>query len=261
MSQVLLGRAARLQLLVRSSCGQVAQNVFILSKQNIRCVRKYGLDPARSLLAPEVYVHASQERSCGVCARWIRSYPSGLDKFSLMFFNSKHMEEEEKKDPLESNKGIGKIIVIVIIALIIVAGITGYVMMSPKSATAPSASTPTPTDAMTNEEITETTTTPSNQASMTVVESGKIVVEGKNFSFSPNKITVKKGQPVTIVFKNAGGIHDFTLDEFNAKTKQIKTGESEEVTFTPDKAGSFEFYCSVGNHRAMGMVGTLTVEE
>jgi uncharacterized cupredoxin-like copper-binding protein len=32
------------------------------------------------------------------------------------------------------------------------------------------------------------------------------------------------------------------------------------VQFVADKTGTFEFYCSVGNHRQMGMVGTLVVQ-
>lgn len=44
------------------------------------------------------------------------------------------------------------------------------------------------------------------------------------------------------------------------KTKVINGGETDTVEFTPDKAGSFEYYCSVGKHRAMGMKGTVTVE-
>jgi len=32
------------------------------------------------------------------------------------------------------------------------------------------------------------------------------------------------------------------------------------VTFVADKAGEYEFYCSVGQHRANGMVGKLIVK-
>lgn len=171
-----------------------------------------------------------------------------------MFFNSKRMEEENKETQ-ESKKGIGKIVVIVVVALIIVAGIVGYMMMRPQSATAPVI--PSPSESA-MEKV--PTTAPVEDAMMN--EEGKIVVEGSSsFRFAPTKITVKKGEPVTIVFKNTGGFHDFVIDEFKVATKQIQAGQSEEVTFTPDKAGSFEFYCSVGNHRAMGMVGTLTVTE
>jgi hypothetical protein len=42
--------------------------------------------------------------------------------------------------------------------------------------------------------------------------------------------------------------------------EQVGAGASDVVEFTADKAGTFEYYCSVGNHRAMGMKGTLTVK-
>lgn len=85
-------------------------------------------------------------------------------------------------------------------------------------------------------------------------------VNGKNFSFNPAEIKVSKGDKVKIVFKNESGFHDWVLDEFNVRTPQISTGESAEVEFTADKAGTFEYYCSVGNHRQMGMKGNLIVE-
>ncbi len=54
--------------------------------------------------------------------------------------------------------------------------------------------------------------------------------------------------------------HDWNVDEFEARTKQIKNGETDSITFVAGKAGSYEFYCSVGQHRANGMVGTLVVQ-
>src|SRR5438034_3495834 len=44
-------------------------------------------------------------------------------------------------------------------------------------------------------------------------------VTGANFSFDPKTMTVKKGDKVKVVFKNAEGFHDWNLDEFNAHTK------------------------------------------
>ena len=85
-------------------------------------------------------------------------------------------------------------------------------------------------------------------------------VTGQNFSFAPPTITVKKGDAVKITFKNAQGFHDFRIDEFGIATKQIRGGAEESVSFVADKVGSFEYYCSVGSHRAMGMKGTLIVE-
>lgn len=85
-------------------------------------------------------------------------------------------------------------------------------------------------------------------------------VKGQNFSFAPAEIRVKKGDKVKVVFENAGGFHDFVIDEFKARTKQISDGKTDTVEFTADKAGTFEYYCSVGSHRAMGMKGKLVVE-
>ena len=84
-------------------------------------------------------------------------------------------------------------------------------------------------------------------------------VEGRKFSFTPSLLTVNKGDKVRITFKNLDGLHDLVIDEFNVRTKQIPVGE-ETMEFVADKVGSFEFYCSVGNHRAMGMKGTLVVQ-
>lgn len=88
----------------------------------------------------------------------------------------------------------------------------------------------------------------------------EFTVTGSKFKFEPAQISVKKGDKVRVVFKNAEGMHDFIIDEFKAKTKQIKEKESETIEFVADKAGSFEYYCSVGTHRALGMKGTLVVE-
>jgi plastocyanin len=84
-------------------------------------------------------------------------------------------------------------------------------------------------------------------------------VAGGAFYFKPNMLTVKEGDTVRIVFKNEGGMHDWALDEFNVRTPVIKSGESATVEFVANKVGTFEYYCSVGNHRAMGMVGKLVV--
>jgi len=85
-------------------------------------------------------------------------------------------------------------------------------------------------------------------------------VVGKNFSFDQSEIRAQKGDTVKIIFKNEEGFHDLVLDEFNAKTSRLSVGESAEIEFVADKTGSFEYYCSVGTHRQMGMKGLLIVE-
>lgn len=86
------------------------------------------------------------------------------------------------------------------------------------------------------------------------------IVGGGNYLFSLKEMKVKKGDKVKIVFTNNEGFHDLIIDEFKVNTGQIKAGESRTVEFVADKTGTFEYYCSVGQHRANGMVGKLIVE-
>jgi len=84
---------------------------------------------------------------------------------------------------------------------------------------------------------------------------------GKDFEFSQTEIRVQKGDTVTINFESTDGFHDFVVDGFEAATEQVNPGTPTSVTFVAGEAGEFEFYCSVGKHRELGMVGTLIVEE
>ncbi len=88
----------------------------------------------------------------------------------------------------------------------------------------------------------------------------EFTVIGDNFSFVPSAITVKKGDKVKITFKNTEGFHNFVIDEFGVATKSVQAPDTEVLEFTADKTGTFQYYCAVGSHRAMGMWGTLKVE-
>jgi nitrite reductase (NO-forming) len=85
-------------------------------------------------------------------------------------------------------------------------------------------------------------------------------IKGLNYAFDVKEIKVKLNDKVKINFTNTEGFHDFKIDEYNVATKQIKAGETESVEFVADKAGTFEYYCSVGQHRANGMFGKIIVE-
>lgn len=85
-------------------------------------------------------------------------------------------------------------------------------------------------------------------------------IGGVNHAFDVKEIRVKKGDTVTINFESTDGYHDWVIDEFGAATEKVQPGTPTSVTFVADRSGSFEYYCSVGNHRAQGMVGTLIVE-
>ena len=85
-------------------------------------------------------------------------------------------------------------------------------------------------------------------------------ITGAPFEFSVKEIRVKQGDTVVINFSSTTGFHDWVVDAFNSRTAQVNPGTPTSVTFVASEIGSFEYYCSVGNHRAMGMVGSLIVE-
>jgi nitrosocyanin len=149
-------------------------------------------------------------------------------------------------------------VVLVVIIILILIGIVAYAFTSGT----PREDSYTIDQNVPNSTLDDVTVITTSTTTVTTPLSVKaFTVTGKNFAFSPSPLAVKKGDMVKITFQNTGGVHDFVLDEFNVKTSQIQDGKSVTVEFVADKAGSFEYYCSVGNHRAMGMKGTLVVSE
>ena len=69
------------------------------------------------------------------------------------------------------------------------------------------------------------------------------------------------GDTVVITLINDDGrSHDIMIDEFNVATPVFgERGREESISFTADQAGTFFYYCSVGNHRRVGMEGQLIV--
>lgn len=108
-------------------------------------------------------------------------------------------------------------------------------------------------DSTADVEVTENTevTTGDNQT---------IAMVGTNYAYDVSEIRAEVGDTITIDFVSEEGFHDIVIDEFDVASERVSEGESTSVTFTVDRPGTFEYYCSVGNHRALGMVGTLVVE-
>ncbi|MDH5532983.1 MAG: cupredoxin domain-containing protein [Candidatus Pacebacteria bacterium] len=94
-------------------------------------------------------------------------------------------------------------------------------------------------------------------------EGRAISMEMGGFYYAPNVIEAEAGETITVTVKNVKGFHDFVIDELDVATEQVNEGETVTATFTipEDASGTeYEFYCSVGNHKAQGMVGTLMVK-
>lgn len=166
--------------------------------------------------------------------------------------------ESESGASKGSQKGITTIIAVIIIILLIAGGFIVYGMNKSK---APQPTGNNGANAANTSVMQETPTAPesSPSAAQGAMAEKVIEVDGANFSFTPKTITVKKGDKVTIDFKNTQGFHNLTIDEYQVKTSTISAGKDEKVSFVADKAGTFQYYCAVANHRAMGMWGTLTV--
>jgi nitrite reductase (NO-forming) len=86
-------------------------------------------------------------------------------------------------------------------------------------------------------------------------------ISGRNFTFSQSEMKVKKGEKIKVIFKSTKGYHDWILDEFNVRTEKVEPGKTTTVEFIANKVGTFEYYCSTGEHRKFGMTGKLIVEE
>jgi len=88
-----------------------------------------------------------------------------------------------------------------------------------------------------------------------------IHLTAKKFEYSPNEITLKKGQPVVIEIVSLDRKHGFTIPELKVRS-DVKPGAQNIVRFTPDKAGTFNFHCDLfcgSGHE--GMAGTIVVVE
>ena len=88
-----------------------------------------------------------------------------------------------------------------------------------------------------------------------------IHLTAKKFDYSPNQITVKKGQPVVIQIVSLDRKHGFTIPDLKVRS-DVRPGGENVVRFTPDRAGTFNFHCDLfcgSGHE--GMAGTLVVVE
>lgn len=136
-------------------------------------------------------------------------------------------------------------------------------------ATKPSPITDTPTDT-----TQETMVAPDKDTTMmaetsetenpNLMAEADYTVEMANFRFSEPEMEAEPGQTLTVKLVGKDMLHDLVIDELDVKSNQLKAGEEETIEITVPataKPGdTYEYYCSVGNHKAQGMVGTLTVK-
>jgi|GEM_PF-897011 len=87
-----------------------------------------------------------------------------------------------------------------------------------------------------------------------------IRVTAKRWEFVPAEIRVKKGERVVLEMTSADVEHGFNIPDLNIN-RTLTPGTTERIDLAPDKAGRYEFSCSVFCGRGhFGMRGTLIVE-
>jgi len=89
----------------------------------------------------------------------------------------------------------------------------------------------------------------------------EIHITAKKFEFTPDTITLKKGEPVLLVLSSQDRKHGFNLRAFGIRA-DVNPGETARIRFAPNKTGKFTFSCDVfcgEGHE--DMTGTMVVTE
>lgn len=71
----------------------------------------------------------------------------------------------------------------------------------------------------------------------------RIDITVSRYSYSPNEITLKKGEPVVLVLTSTDVTHGLVVKDLGVKV-ELKKNQAEEVPITPDKVGTFQGKCS-----------------
>lgn len=97
-----------------------------------------------------------------------------------------------------------------------------------------------------------------------------IEIKLNSYTITPDRITVKAGQPVTLKVKNEASLipHNLIIKAPQAGVEvkvDVSAGKTGEVSFTPTQPGTYEMICDkkppVGkSHKEKGMHGVLVVE-
>ena len=86
-----------------------------------------------------------------------------------------------------------------------------------------------------------------------------IKVLARRFTYTPNKLTLKKGVPVILELTTADVLMGFNAPDFGVRA-DIIPGQVARVRLVPEKVGTFTFFCDIfcgSGHETMN--GTITV--
>ena len=85
-------------------------------------------------------------------------------------------------------------------------------------------------------------------------DSKEFTVKAFRFGYTPDTITVNKGDKVKIIINNSDTLHGIRIPELNLKGNDI-------IEFTAEKTGEFDWYCTnMCGQGHMQMKGKIIVE-
>ena len=101
-------------------------------------------------------------------------------------------------------------------------------------------------------------------ASTTATTGGgeSVAISEIDFEIDPSSVDVAAGEVTFDITNDGAAPHSLEVEGNGIEegSDTLNPGESTQLTVDLSKAGTYEMYCPIGNHRQMGMEGEITVE-
>ena len=148
-------------------------------------------------------------------------------------------------------------------AAVLTLGLAGLTACGGSSSGSSAASTRTSGSAVSSsaESSASESSASESSASGGSAEADALTATEKDFSISLSEDHVKAGSYTITVVNDGNATHDLAVEEdgtTKATSDSISPGESATLKVDLD-AGEYVFYCSIGNHRSMGMETNVSV--
>jgi cytochrome c oxidase subunit 2 len=111
-----------------------------------------------------------------------------------------------------------------------------------------------------NETISEPVVNDTNMTTPPTPQTKEFDIEAKQWEFTPDTITVNKGDTVILHVTSIDVDHVIVINQFGV-SERLTSGQTVDIQFVADKSGTYTFFCNVfcGSGHS-GMRGTLIVE-